>query len=103
MEKAIGETQRRRGVQEEFNKKHGIEPQTISKSISAGVIETLRGKQKNRKKEKVVKLEMSVQEIDKKILELKKEMKLLAKELQFEEAAKIRDEIKSLSEARLYL
>ena len=67
------------------------------------MIETLRGKHKSKKKEKVVKTHMTIEEVDKKILELKKEMKELAKSLQFEEAAKVRDEIKSLTEARLYL
>ena len=102
MEKAISETKRRREIQEAYNEEHGITPQTILKEVSGGVIETLRGAHGGkRKKEKVKKLELSPEAIDQKIIELKKEMKLLSKELKFEEAAKVRDEIKSLNEARL--
>ncbi|MEC7276982.1 MAG: excinuclease ABC subunit UvrB [Bdellovibrionota bacterium] len=102
MEKAISETKRRREIQEAYNEEHGITPQTILKEVSGGVIETLRGAHGGkRKKEKVKKLELSPEAIDQKIVELKKEMKLLSKELKFEEAAKVRDEIKSLNEARL--
>lgn len=102
MEKAIDETKRRRAIQEKYNEDHGITPQTIIKEVSGGVIETLRGSRGGkREKKKVEKLDLSPQAIDEKIIELKKEMKLLAKELKFEEAARIRDEIKSLTEARL--
>ena len=86
----------------EYNEKHGIVPKTISKSISGGVIETLRGsKGQKKKKGKVSKIELSSEAIDQKIVELKKEMKAAAKELDFERAAALRDEIKELSEARL--
>ncbi len=102
MEKAMSETARRRKLQTAFNSKNGITPTTISKSVSGGVIETLRGSRgKRKKKGKVAKVELSAEAIDQKITELKKEMKLAAKELDFEAAANIRDEIKELSEARL--
>jgi excinuclease ABC subunit B len=102
MEKAISETARRRKIQIEYNAKHGITPTTISKSISGGVIETLRGSRgKKKKKGKISKIELSSEAIDQKIVELKKEMKMAAKELDFERAAGLRDEIKELSEARL--
>lgn len=102
MEKAIYETERRRKIQEQYNKEHGIVPQTILKDISGGVIETLRGARGGkRKKGKVEKVTLSPEAIDAKIVELKKEMKMLSKELKFEEAAQVRDEIKALTEARL--
>lgn len=102
MEKAISETERRRLVQIEYNKVHGIEPKTIIKDISGGVIDTLRGTKGRRKKNtKVEKTTLSPAAIDEKIKELKLEMKALAKELNFEEAARVRDEIKTLTEARL--
>ena len=59
----------------------------------------MRGTKKN--KGKVKKEVLSLESIDKKIKELKQEMKILSKELKFEEAAKVRDEIKELTEARL--
>jgi excinuclease ABC subunit B len=104
MNKAISETSRRRQIQEEFNLKHDITPRTIIKGVQGGVIETLRGTKANRKK-LVTKgiLDLDARSIEQKISELKQEMKLLAKELKFEEAASLRDEIKVLQEARLLL
>lgn len=102
MEKAISETERRRQIQQEYNKVHHITPTTILKDVSGGVIETLRGTKGPRKKKgKVQKVQLSPKAIDEKIAELKAEMKFLAKELKFEEAAQVRDEIKQLTEARL--
>tara|TARA_Y100000780_G_C13696081_1_gene422891 strand:- start:7225 stop:9219 length:1995 start_codon:yes stop_codon:yes gene_type:complete len=102
MDKAIAETKRRREIQMAYNEENGITPTTIVKSVSGGVIETLRGAKKGKKKkEKVQKESLSPEAIDNKISELKKEMKLQAKELNFEEAARLRDEIKQLNEARL--
>ncbi len=106
MERAMSETARRRQIQIEFNEKHGITPTTIKKAISGGVIETLRGSKgrKGAKKEKVTfKGDLDAAALDIQINELKARMKEAAKELRFEDAAKIRDEIKVLSEARLSL
>jgi len=103
MAKAIGETKRRRKIQEEYNAKHGITPETINKSISGGVIETLRGK-KSRSKKKTIKFDdLNIENIDSQIAELKIRMKEEARQLNFEEAAKIRDEIKELTEAKILL
>ncbi len=103
MAKAMSETARRRSIQEAHNTKHGITPTTISKSISSGVIETLRGK-KSRSDKKTVKYEaLSVENIDAQISELKIRMKEESRQLNFEEAAKIRDEIKQLVEAKLFI
>lgn len=100
MEKAISETQRRRKIQDQFNKDNGIEPQTILKAVSGGVIETLRGNKKKRS-QKAVKVEMSPDAIQKRVADLKEEMKHASRELRFEDAAKIRDEIKDLNEIYL--
>jgi len=102
MKKAMSETSRRRKLQTEFNKKEGIVPKTILKDVHGGVIETLRGTKGKRKKSvSKTKTDLNGKELEKKISELKQEMKMLAKELKFEEAAKLRDEIKGLQEARL--
>jgi excinuclease ABC subunit B len=104
MHKAMSETKRRREVQEKFNQEHGISPKTIIKAVSGGVIETLRGTKGKREKGIEVELsDLNPRSIEEKIKELKVEMKLLAKELKFEEAAAMRDEIKVLQEARLLL
>jgi excinuclease ABC subunit B len=102
MRKAIDETSRRRQIQSEFNQKNGIIPKTILKNVSGGVIETLRGTRKSsEKKTKKIMHDLNPAEIDKRVIELKKDMKVAAKELRFEDAASIRDEIKELNEIRL--
>lgn len=104
MERAIGETSRRRKIQEEYNTKHGIVPKTIVKSVSGGVIETLRGAKKGKgEKIKVEMTKLSAEALDQRIEELKKLMKEASRDLRFEEAAKIRDEIKSITDLRILL
>ena len=99
-------TEERRNKQIDYNEKHGITPTTISKKISGGVIEVLRGAKKSDKKGRVKEIltqSLSPEAIDDKIKQLKQQMKEAAMALQFEEAAKLRDEIKKLSELRFML
>jgi excinuclease ABC subunit B len=96
-------TEDRRQRQIEYNQKHGITPKSVSKKVSGGVIEVLRGNKnsdkKGRKKE-ISTSTLSPEAIDAKIKELKEAMKAAALALQFEEAARLRDEVKKLSELR---
>ncbi|MBE7092286.1 MAG: excinuclease ABC subunit UvrB [Clostridiales bacterium] len=86
MKAAIEETRRRRKIQDEYNKKHGIIPKTIIKPI-ADLIE-ITGKTKE---------EIKAQgDIKEQIRFLEEEMLRLAKNLEFEKAAKIRDTLKVL-------
>jgi excinuclease ABC subunit B len=101
MKEAISETNRRRKIQDEYNQKMNITPVGIKKKISGGVIETLRGSKNSKKTKKVVDYNLSGESVDKLIKDLKVQMGIAAKNLDFEKAAKIRDEIKELSEARL--
>ncbi|MCB9061624.1 MAG: excinuclease ABC subunit UvrB [Halobacteriovoraceae bacterium] len=101
MQRAMDETARRRQIQTKYNTENGITPQTIKKSISGGVLETLRGAKKTKNKKRGLSGEISLENIDEKIITLKKQMKEAAKELRFEEAADIRDQIKILTEAKL--
>lgn len=103
MKRAIDETNRRRDIQLAHNQKHNITPMTIDKKINAGVLDTLRGTKVKGKKQKDLFTTFSASDLDKRIEDLKVEMKLAARGLQFEEAAKMRDEIKALKEARLLL
>ncbi len=104
MEKAISETARRRKIQERHNQEHGITPTTIKKSVSGGVIEILRGTKKAEvKKRGNSGYLQSASDIDAKIKEMKLSMKECAKALDFEQAAKLRDEIKKLTEMRLII
>jgi excinuclease ABC subunit B len=97
MKKAIEETERRRKIQEEYNKKHGIVPQTVKRSIEASILEDAGVmpfyKIKVSKEEPLPKTEEEVLE---RIAQLEKEMKEAAKNWEFEKAAELRDKIKEL-------
>ena len=94
MEKAIKETNRRRAIQEEYNLKHGITPQTIRKSvrdvIKATIVEDLQSTYGVSKDE-------SVEDI---INKLTDEMLVHARNMEFEKAAELRDKIKELEKMR---
>lgn len=95
MEKAIMETMRRRGIQEEHNTLNHIIPKTINKSIR-DIIESTRIAEDNEKYE-VKKFQRYSEEDQKKvIMKLEKEMFMAAEMLQFERAAELRDKIKQL-------
>lgn len=103
---AMKVTEERRQKQMEYNQKHGLTPTTVSKKVSGGVIEVLRGTKKTDKKARVKEnstQSLSPEAIDDKIKELKVSMKEASNALQFEEAAKLRDEIKKLTELRFML
>ncbi len=88
LEKALYETNRRRAIQYKYNEEHGITPQSIQKAIK-DVLEIIRDKEKE---EKVFKAH-TPEELEMVILHLEEEMKIKAAELEFEEAADIRDRI----------
>lgn len=104
MAQAIKITAERRLKQIEWNTKNGRTPQTVNKKVSGGVIDILRSAKKGDKKARVkdgkVDQSLTPAAIDAKINTLKQAMKQAAAELDFEEAAKLRDEIKQLSELR---
>ncbi len=96
MKRAIDETARRRQKQMDFNKAHGITPKGIKKNI-ADIMEVGQGEEAL-KVEKVLKVQaeldgLSVKELSKKLKRLEKEMHQCAKDLEFEKAAALRDEI----------
>ncbi len=90
MEKAIRETNRRRSIQEEYNKSHGITPQTIKKdvrdTIKATIIEDIQTEYEIDKNDDIKDV----------INNLTEEMLKHAEKMEFEEAAKLRDKIKEL-------
>ncbi len=93
MEKAISETNRRREIQQEYNKKHNITPTSVKKEISAGLRAIIPEKEKENKLDlrKVPK-----DEVPKLIKELESQMKLAAANLEFEKAADLRDLIEKI-------
>ena len=92
MEKAISETNRRRKIQMEYNKEHGITPKTIKKSvrdvIKASVIEDMKNEYKLDKNAGI--------DIKDLIAKLTDEMLAHAASMEFEKAAELRDKIKEL-------
>ena len=101
MKRAMAETKRRREVQELYNQKHGITPQTIRKRIRAGLGDLFDGslgtvKLNEERDKKVSDLLREPSRLAKEIDQLKAKMKKYSQNLEFEEAAKIRDEIKRL-------
>lgn len=99
MKKAMSETNRRRKIQEEYNQKNGITPQSVRKRISEGLMEIYNMDYSDVPLDKPPLKDPSASEpqlISKKIEKLRKEMKKYSEALQFEDAAKIRDEIKRL-------
>jgi len=93
MQRAISETNRRRGIQEEYNKKHGITPKTITKKVFDIIQATKSIDKGNRFGLDKDPESMSVKELKEKIKALDKEMHLAADMLQFEHAASLRDTI----------
>ena len=95
MEKAISETNRRRKIQEEYNKKNGIIPKTIKKSVRDLISISKKVAAEELKLEKDPE-SMSVKELKKLIADLTKQMKKAAAELNFESAAELRDKLTEL-------
>ena len=99
MKQAIGETQRRRKIQMEYNREHGIDPQSIRKKVSDILISmavdtrTTVPEKRRRKREH---LEMPSEELERLIQQLEEEMHEAAKDLRFEYAARLRDEVVDL-------
>ncbi len=91
MRKAIDETNRRRAIQIQFNKEHGITP----KSITKGIRDIAQGIETRTIKDIVPELGEAALDLDLEtiIIELEKEMKRAAQDLEFERAAQIRDKI----------
>ncbi len=102
--RAMGETNRRRAIQLEFNRENDITPETVKKNISEGLAAVYEADYVD---VGVVAEEaaayMSHDEIDRRIGKLRKKMQDAAEQLRFEDAAGFRDEIRRLNELKLTL
>ena len=103
MRRAIGETERRRHIQEEFNREHGITPQTIIKPVEATLVTAYEADYFKVPLELEQIEEYSPANIEATIARLEAEMRAAAKNLEFERAAELRDRIKYLRERELQL
>jgi len=93
MERAIGETDRRREKQAAYNAEHGIEPETIRKAIRAGIEAEVEGRRAARRAVRLSEKDFARTEL---VRELEAEMHRAAERLEFERAAELRDHIQEL-------
>lgn len=126
MRRAIGETERRRKIQQDYNKEHGITPKTIKKAIHARIgtetdrlfprtpIEGMASGMADFVGEPfaaiedlgeagIDKMPQNVDQLARQVAKLEKEMKEAAKNLEFERAAQLRDRIRKLRQAEMRL
>jgi hypothetical protein len=102
MKAAIGETDRRRAVQERYNREHGIEPRTIIKgirdlndqlrSVAEGTV--VYASEREARDARLV--ELDTRKVEQLVARMETEMRAAAKELEFERAAALRDEIQQI-------
>jgi excinuclease ABC subunit B len=101
MRRAISETQRRRKIQIEYNREHGIDPQTVRKKVS-DILLSLEAeghgapKPERRRRGHREHPELPREELERLIRTLEEEMHEAAKDLRFEYAARLRDEVHDL-------
>jgi excinuclease ABC subunit B len=97
MRTAIDETGRRRKIQEQYNRDHGIKPETIRKQITEMFAYASESAEAPSAAvaEKVVEFQ-SIDDVDRTVRRLEKEMRAAAKDLDFEKAAELRDRIREL-------
>jgi excinuclease ABC subunit B len=103
MRRAIDETERRRHIQEEYNREHGITPQTIIKPVEATLVTAYEADYFKVPLELDQIEDYSPANIEATIARLEHEMRAAAKNLEFERAAEIRDRIKYLRGRELQL
>jgi excinuclease ABC subunit B len=102
MRRAIEETQRRRAIQEAYNLEHGIVPASIVKDVGSPLVR-MSNLDYYDVPVKRQKTELpDAESLRKRIAELEKQMKAAAKELDFEKAAALRDEIRGLRELEIF-
>jgi len=94
MDRAIKETVRRRKIQEDYNKKHGLTPKSITKAIKESRLAGAKAAEPE--KRQLSFKDIPKEEIDHVIADLENQMEMAARNLEFEKAAWLRDEITAL-------
>jgi excinuclease ABC subunit B len=100
MKRAISETNRRRRLQQKWNAEHGIDPQTVRKRVS-DILELVQSEapaadRRRREIERRKPIDLEGEDLARLVMGLEEEMHEAAKELRFEYAARLRDEINEL-------
>jgi excinuclease ABC subunit B len=100
MQRAIHETNRRRQAQQEWNAEHGIDPQTVRKRVS-DILELVQSEvpaadRRRREVERRAPIDLEGEDLARLVLSLEEEMHEAAKDLRFEYAARLRDEVNEL-------
>ncbi|WP_417259929.1 excinuclease ABC subunit UvrB [Celeribacter sp.] len=101
MERAMGETERRREKQIAYNKKHGITPQTVKKNVEDILAGLYKGDVDMNRVTATVDTPMAGQNLQAVLDGLRADMRKAAENLEFEEAARLRDEVKRLEAVEL--
>lgn len=101
MKEAITEVERRRKIQEQYNKENGINPKSIKRKIDAALVDYELEKEEEVKK--VAKNYKNTKEIEKEVKKMEKKIKELSEELNFEEAIKVRDKMNELKKVLMEL
>ena len=97
MKNAIEETERRRRIQQTYNQKHGITPQTVKKNVTASIASELEA---HREANEIVgRTDETIYITEEYIAELQTEMLQAADDLDFERAANLRDRIGQLKDS----
>lgn len=102
MRGAIGETERRRTIQEAYNKKHGITPETIIRAVKDIAMAGSKKRDAEKNRRRIDPNKIPKEEMARFIKELEDQMELASLNLEFEKAAELRDEIDELKEAHLH-
>ena len=98
MRKAISETERRRTIQEAYNKEHNITPTTIKKAVRDLIAVSKAVARTEAQLEKEPE-SMSKKELTKLIAQVEKQMRVAAADLNFEQAAELRDKMLELKKS----
>ena len=101
MKEAITEVERRRKIQEQYNKENGINPKSIKRKIDAALVDYELEKEEEVKK--VAKNYKNTKEIEKEVKKMEEKIKELSEELNFEEAIKVRDKMNKLKKVLMEL
>lgn len=96
MKEAIDETERRRALQEEYNKKHNIVPKTVTREVVKSITNIQKAIAQASKSKKKEKIPSDPQEIIKQIIDLEKKMQQAADNLDFELAIELRNKVNNL-------